>query len=186
MKLFNRNPVKKKTVAWLRPLDFRGEELAVKSESDKAVYCKTNDGKEKMFFNWGPAWTFANKILFFGVVGTPLTAHPSIKGLRISLKDFLTEVWPTGTYEKLKPELKIPIESEMEVICAIDAAMPDPGIGLDQLEITSIMKESHSVQIKEFGKMTQKKDMVRENLVTIIAMILSFFVGAFASMKGWL
>ena len=74
----------------------------------------------------------------------------------------------------------------MGVICAIDAAMPDPGIGLDQLEITSIMKESHSVQIKEFGKMTQKKDMVRENLVTIIAMILSFFVGAFASMKGWL
>jgi len=186
MKLFNRNPTKKKTVAWLRPLDFRGEELAVKSESDKAVYCKTNDGKEKIFFNWGPAWTFANKILFFGVVGTPLTAHPSITGLRIPLKDFLTEVWPKGTYKSLRPALKIPIESEMGVICAIDAAMPDPGLGLDKLEISSIMKESHSVQIKEFGKQVQKKDMVRENLITIIAMILSFFVGAFAVTKGWL
>jgi len=64
--------------------------------------------------------------------------------------------------------------------------MPDPGLGLDKLEISSIMKESHSVQIKEFGKVVQKKDMVRENLITIIAMILSFFVGAFAVTKGWL
>jgi len=186
MKLFNRNPAKKKIVAQLRPLDFRGEEHKVKSESDKAIYCKTNDGKEKMFFKWGPAWTFANKILFFGVDGTPLTAHPSITGLRIPLKDFLTLVWPEGQYKSLRPALKIPIESAMGVICAIDAAMPDPGLGLDKLEISSIMKESHSVQIKEFGKQTQKKDMVRENLITIIAMILSFFVGAFAVTKGWL
>jgi len=186
MNLFNRNPGKKKTVAWLRPLDFRGEELAVKSESEKAVYCKTNDGKEKMFFNWGPAWTFANKILFFGVVGIPLTAHPSINGMKIPLKDFLTEVWPKGTYEKLNPTLKTPIESEMGVICAIDATLPDANLGLDKLEITSIMKESYTVQLKEFGKQTQKKDMVRENLITIIAMILSFFVGAFAVTKGWI
>jgi len=186
MNLFSRNPTKKKIVAQLRPLDFRGEEHNVKTETDRAIHCKTKDGKDKMFFKWGPAWTFPNKILFLGVDGTPLTASPSVKGLKIPIKDFLTEVWPKGTYEKLKPELKTPIEGEIGVICAIDAAMPDAALGLDKLEITSIMKESYTVQLKEFGKQVLKKDMVRENLITIIAMALSFFCGAFASMKGWI
>lgn len=190
-RLMGRTPRKRKTVKLLRPLDYRGEDYPVKLESEKGFHCKASGGVEKLFIKWGPAWTFPNEIVAFGVEGTPLIAHPTLEGVKIPVKDWLRETWGKDEmgdfyYDKLPDDLRNPVETDMGIICGIKATMPDEDMDLSSIEIDSILRESDAAQMREFGKSTPKKNALKDNLTMIIAMALSFFVGMLAEMKGWI
>ena len=185
MNLFGPKRVKK-TVKLLRPLDYRGEDFKVSLETTVGFHCKQKGGADKLFIKWGPAWTFPNEIIAFGVEGTPLTAHPTLEGVKIPVNEFLKAVWPEGIYDNLPDHLRNPVETDMGIICGIKATMPGESMDLSQIDTASILRESHAIQIKEYGKSTPKKNALRDNLVTIVAMVLSFFVGMLAQMKGWI
>ena len=176
----------KKTVKLLRPLDYRGENFPVKMESEKGFHCKAVGGVEKLFIKWGPVWTFPGGIEAFGVEGTPLTAHPTLEGVKIPVSDFLKEIWTEEVYDNLPDKLRNPIEGDVGIICGIKATLPGEDMVLSGLEINSILRESDAAQMREFGKSTPKKNVLKDNLVTLIAMALSFFVGMLAEMKGWI
>ena len=178
----------KKTVKLLRPLGFRGENFRVPpdGETAKGFHCKSPSGKgEKLFIKWGPSWTFPDGIEAFGVEGTPLTAHPTLEGIKIPVSDFLQETWGKDVYDNLPDKLRTPIETDMAVICGIKATMPGEDMDLSQIETSSILRESHAANIKNYGLSTPKKNALTDNLITIVAMALSFFVGMLAQMKGW-
>jgi len=179
----------KKTVKLLRPLGFRGENFRVPpdGETEKGFHCKSPGGKgEKLFFKWGPTWSFPDGIEAYGVEGTPLTAHPTLEGLKIPVSDFLQETWGKEVYDNLPDKLRTPIETDMAVICGIKATMPGEDMDLSQIETSSILRESHAANIKNYGLSTPKKNALTDNLITIVAMALSFFVGMLAQMKGWI
>jgi len=183
----------RKTVKLLRPLDFRGENFPVKLESEKGFHCKASGGVEKLFIKWGPSWTFPEGIEAFGVEGTPLIAHPTLENMKIPVSDWLREAWglhKDGSgdfiYDRLTDRMKNIVETDMGIICGIKATMPDESMDLSSLEIDSILRESDAAQMREFGKSTPKRNALKDNLTTIIAMALSFFVGMLAEMKGWI
>ena len=179
---------KKKEVLLLRPLDFRGEVLRVERETDNGLHCSKYEGVKHMFFKFGPAWTFSDTIRFLGVEGTPLTAHPTLDGLKIPISDFLREVWPENTYEKLPNELRNPIESDYGIICGIKAIMPDETLDEDikSIKADSILLEQDIMQMENFGKSTPKKTILsRDTLMSIIIGILCFIAGAYSNLKGW-
>jgi len=181
------NPsLKRKEILLLRPLDFRGETLPVGTETDKGLYCKKINGVSKLFFKFGPAWTFPHMIRFLGVEGTPITAHPTIEGIKIKVSDFLKEVWPPGTYEKMPEELRNPIETDYGVICGLKATMPDENLDLGSLDVDALLRESDAAQMKDFGESTPKKNFVKDNLPILVFGFLCFIAGAFANLKKWI
>ena len=191
----------KKTVKLLRPLGFRGENFRVPpdGETEKGFHCKTPSGKgEKLFIKWGPTWNFPDGIEAYGVEGTPLTAHPTLEGVKIPVSEYLREAWgkekiilDDGSeiedyiYDRLPDKLRTHTEN-MGVICGIKATMPGEDMDLSQIETSSILRESHAANIKNYGLSTPKKNSLTDNLITIVAMALSFFVGMLAQMKGWI
>ena len=183
--------LKKKEVLLLRPLDYRGETLPVDNETDRGVYCRKIKGVSRLFFKFGPAWTFPNVIRFLGVEGTPITAHPTIEGLKIPLEDFLREVWKKDEkdneyyYDKLPDHLRLPLETDIGVICGLKATMPDESMDLKSLNADALLKESDAAQMKEFGKSTPKKDWKRDMTTFIIPAALGFFAGIVVQLKGW-
>ncbi|OGN91079.1 MAG: hypothetical protein A2Z70_00745 [Chloroflexi bacterium RBG_13_48_17] len=177
--------LKKKEVLLLRPLDYRGETLPVENETDRGVYCRKIKGVNRLFFKFGPAWTFPNVIRFLGVEGTPITAHPTIEGVKIPIKDFLLEVWPKGAYDAMPDTLKNPIETDIGVICGIKATMPDENMDLESLNADALLKEADAAQMKEFGKSTPKKDWKRDMTTFLIPAALGFFAGIVVQLKGW-
>jgi len=188
MNLFGSPKQRKKTVKLLRPLDFRGENFPVKrdGETDKGFHCKQKGGLEKLFIKWGPSWSFPDGIEAFGVEGTPLTAHPTLEGVKIPVSDFLKEIWTEDVYNNLPDKLRIPVESDIGIICGIKATMPGEDMDLSQIETSSILRESHAANIKNYGLSTPKKNALRDNLMTLIIGGLCFFFGMLAQMKGWI
>jgi len=181
----------KKTVKLLRPLDYRGETFKVKLESENGYHCQASEGTEKLFIKWGPSWTFPGEIVAFGVEGTPLTAHPTLDNLEIPVSDFLREVWGKHedgdyVYDHFDVEMRNKVESDIGIICGIKATMPDKNIDVSSIDIDNILREADAAQMREFGKYKPKKNALTENMITLVAMALSFFVGMLAQMKGWI
>ena len=186
MNLFGSPKQRKKTVKLLRPLDYRGENFKVNTETDKGFHTKGPGGIEKLFIKWGPSWNFPDGIEAFGVEGTPLTAHPTLEGVKIPVSDFLKLAWTDEVYDNLPDKLKFPVESDLGIICGIKATMPGEDMDLSQIDTSSILRESHAANIKNYGLSTPKKNALKDNIITLVAMALSFFVGMLAQMKEWI
>lgn len=178
-------PRKRKEVLLLRPLDFRGEVHKVERETDHGIHCVKSHGVKPFFFKWGPAWTFPTLIRFIGVEGTPMTAHPTLEGMKIKVSDFLKEVWPPDTYEKLPDDLRNPIETDYGFICGIKATMPDEGMDLAGLQADAVLTESDIYHMENFGKHRPKKEVLRDIVNMLIPIALGFFAGIVAQSKGW-
>jgi len=182
---FSGPPRKRKEVLLLRPLDFRGEVHKVERETEHGIHCVNSGGVKPFFFKWGPAWTFPNLIRFIGVEGTPMTAHPTLEGMKIKISDFLKEVWPPGSYEKLPDKLRNPIETDYGFICGIKATMPDETMDFTGLQADAVLTESDIYHMENFGKYRPKKEILKDLIPTLILIVLSFFTGMLAQMKGW-
>lgn len=181
---------KKKEVLLLKPLDYRGEILPVDSESDRGVYTHKIKGVNRTFFKFGPAWTFPNVIRFLGVEGTPLTGHPTIEGFKITVRDFLKEVWGKDEdgndfYDKLPDNLRTPIESEYGIICGLKTVMPDERMDLTEINANSVLNESNIAMMRDYAKSTPKKNTVRDTINFLLPVLFGFFLGIVVQMKGW-
>ena len=182
--------VKKKEVLLLKPTDFRGEVIPVESESDRGVYTRKVKGISRTFFKFGPAWNFPNVIRFIGVEGTPLTAHPTTEGFKITVRDFLKEVWGKDEegddyYDKLPDKLRVPVEAEYGIICGLKTVLPGENMDLTEINANSVLNENNISMMRDYAKSTPKKSNTRDIINFLIPVALGFFVGIVVQIKGW-
>jgi hypothetical protein len=183
---------KKKEVLLLRPVDHRGAKLNVKRESDAGLKCHKYEGIEYLVYKHGPGWSFAKEDKFLAVEGTPITTYISQDDelKEVSVLEFLRFAWgDTNYYNRLPDELKDLLEGTGDHRWAATVTVKpqelDPMLELDPLKAQAILREHNIEMMEDFAQAEPKRDKLKDALTTMIPILLGFFAGIVAQMKGW-
>lgn len=177
----------RKEVLFLRPRDKRGETLKVTRETDRSLWCELSDPVHR-FIKVGPAFDFIDgkRVVtrFFGIEGSAYTASlGNPVGVKMSVDDFLKNVWGEEVYNKLPQKLRDVVEKGKFGI----TIEPKEIISEDLPRLTSddVNDEGDAVILNRLAKMIPTGSL-KENIINhLIWFFLGLGFAAILARIGW-
>lgn len=171
MRLSNKAKLHKEVI-FLRPRDKRGEKLEITHETDRAILCE-NSNPVHRFIKIGSSFVFKDggrtSVRFFGIEGSAYSA--TIKNeaeVKLSTKDFLTNLWTEKVYKALPSKLREAVESDSIGITIEPATIDPEEHGLKHLTSDDVNDEGDATILNRLSKMGEDLNTKQKLLANLV------------------
>jgi len=152
---------KPRRVMLVDPKDLTYRDIPITREESRGFVTRKVENLITHYWKGGPGWT-GNHVRYIGTRGYTLTSWIKETGEVVegSVKEFLEFVWGADTYEKLKPELREPIERNIGVIVTVKpdlAKDQDARYMISRLDAEAMLQDTTNENLGNLGLPEEKK-----------------------------